>query len=184
MLSRSVWLLATPWTVARQAPLFMGILQARILEWVAMPSSRRSSQPNESNPGLPHCRWLLYCLSHRGSPVVSIFLPYPNYHVRTDSSNVPDAGKDWGQKEKRALEDEMPGWHHWCNGQEFGQILGDSEGQRGLACCRPWSNKESNVTGWLNNNNCHVVGVLQYVAFLDWLLSLSNIHFNFLHVFS
>ena len=31
--------------VARQAPLSMGILQARILEWIAMPSSRGSSQP-------------------------------------------------------------------------------------------------------------------------------------------
>ena len=90
-------------------------------------------------------------LSEPPSPVVSIFLPFPNYHVRTDSSKVPDAGKDWGQKEKRALEDEMPGWHHWCNGHELGQILGDSEGQRGLACCSPWSNKESNVAGWLNN---------------------------------
>ena len=27
----------TPWTVARQAPLSMGVLQARILEWVACP---------------------------------------------------------------------------------------------------------------------------------------------------
>ena len=27
--------------------LFMGILQARILEWVAMPSSRGSSQPRD-----------------------------------------------------------------------------------------------------------------------------------------
>ena len=25
----------------------------------------------------------------------------------------PDAGKDWGQKEKGATEDEMAGWHHW-----------------------------------------------------------------------
>ena len=40
-----VWLFVTPWTVARQAFLSMGILQARILEWVAMPSSRGSSQP-------------------------------------------------------------------------------------------------------------------------------------------
>ena len=30
----------TPWTVAHQTPLSMGSLQARILEWVAMPSSR------------------------------------------------------------------------------------------------------------------------------------------------
>ena len=37
----------TPWTVARQAPLSMGILQARILEWVAMPSSRGSSEPRD-----------------------------------------------------------------------------------------------------------------------------------------
>ena len=40
-----VRLFATPWTVACQDPLSMGILQARILEWVAMPSSTGSSQP-------------------------------------------------------------------------------------------------------------------------------------------
>ena len=39
-----------------------GILQARILEWVAFPFSRGL------NPGLPHCRWILYQLSHHGSP--------------------------------------------------------------------------------------------------------------------
>ena len=32
-----VQLFATPWTVACQASLSMGILQVRILEWVAMP---------------------------------------------------------------------------------------------------------------------------------------------------
>ena len=35
----------TPWTIARQTPLSMGILWARILEWGAMPSSRGSSWP-------------------------------------------------------------------------------------------------------------------------------------------
>ena len=39
--------LATPWTIAHQAPLSMGILQVGILEWVAMPSSRGSSQPRD-----------------------------------------------------------------------------------------------------------------------------------------
>ena len=33
----------------------------------------------------------------------------------------PDARKDWGQEEKRAMEDEMAGWHHWFNGLEFEQ---------------------------------------------------------------
>ena len=53
-----VWLFATLRTVARQAPLSVGILQARILEWVAMLSSRGSYQPQGSNPCL-FC--LLYC---------------------------------------------------------------------------------------------------------------------------
>ena len=44
---RHVQLFAIPWTAALQAPLSMGILQARILEWVAMPSSRESSQPRD-----------------------------------------------------------------------------------------------------------------------------------------
>ena len=38
---------------------------------------------------------------------------------------VPIAGKDWGQKEKRASEDEMAEWHHWYNECELGQNLWD-----------------------------------------------------------
>ena len=41
----------------------------------------------------------------------------------------PDAGKDWGQEEKGATEDEMIGWHHWLNGHQFEQTPGISEGQ-------------------------------------------------------
>ena len=44
---RLVWLFGTPWTVAPQAPLSMEVLQARVLEWVAMPSSRGSSWPRD-----------------------------------------------------------------------------------------------------------------------------------------
>ena len=57
--------LVTPWTVALQAPLSMGILQARILDWVAMPSSRVISPTQGLNSGLPHCRWILHHLSSR-----------------------------------------------------------------------------------------------------------------------
>ena len=39
----------------------------------------------------------------------------------------PDAGKDWGQEEKGVTEDEMVGWHHWLNGHEIEQTVGDSE---------------------------------------------------------
>ena len=42
-----VRLFETRWPVAHQVPLSMGILQASILEQVAMPSSRGSSQPRD-----------------------------------------------------------------------------------------------------------------------------------------
>ena len=31
----------------------------------------------------------------------------------------PDAGRDWGQEEKGTTEDEMVGWHHQLDGNEF-----------------------------------------------------------------
>ena len=51
-----------------------------------------------------------------------------------------------------ATEDEMVGWHHWLNGHEFEQALGDGEGQGSLACCCPWGHKELDLTEQLNNS--------------------------------
>ena len=42
-----VWLCATPQTVACHAPLSMGFFPTRILEWVAISSSRQSFQPRD-----------------------------------------------------------------------------------------------------------------------------------------
>ena len=64
----------------------------------------------------------------------------------------PDARKDWGQEEKWATEDEVIGWHHWLNGRESEQTLGDCEGHASLACCCPWGCKELDMTEQLNNN--------------------------------
>jgi len=95
---------ATPGTLALQAPLSMGILQARIPECVTLSFSRGSSQPRDqthvscssclgvgslsllqgiiptqgSNPGLPHCREILNCLSHQGSPRILERVAYPS----------------------------------------------------------------------------------------------------------
>ena len=41
----------------------------------------------------------------------------------------------------RASEDEMAGWHHWCNGHELGQTMGNSDGQGGLGSCGPWDHR-------------------------------------------
>ena len=54
----------------------------------------------------------------------------------------PDAGKDWGQEEKGATENEIVGGHPQLNGHEFEQIPGDTEGQGSLACCSPGGCKE------------------------------------------
>ena len=43
-------------------------------------------------------------------------------------------GKIEGSRENGTTEDEMVGWHHLFNGHEFEQTLGDSGGQRSLAC--------------------------------------------------
>ena len=64
----------------------------------------------------------------------------------------PDTGKDWGQEEKGATEDEMVGWHHQLTGHEFEQAPGDGEGQGSLGCHSPWGHKESDTIEWLNNN--------------------------------
>ena len=50
----------------------LGILQARIWEWVVFPFSRGSS-----NPGLLHCRQILYQLSHKESPRILEWVAYP-----------------------------------------------------------------------------------------------------------
>ena len=44
----------------------------------------------------------------------------------------------------------MVGWHHWPDGHEFEQTLGDGEGQRSLVCCSPWARKELDMTERLN----------------------------------
>ena len=62
-------------------------------------------------------------------------------------------------------EDEMVGWHHRLNGHECEQILGDSEGQGSLVCCRPWGCKVRN----------DVVTEQQPVVIQDGQLALGSI---------
>ena len=62
-----VQLFAIPRSVARQALLSMVFLQARILEWFAMPSSKGLPNPG-INPGLPCCRQILLPFGPPGKP--------------------------------------------------------------------------------------------------------------------
>ena len=90
----------------------LGILQARILEWVAIPFSRGIFLTQGLNPGLLHCRWILYHLSLQGSPqykikslknqnkkvtIVSAILGTPKFCEALMRSSFPCWKKgDWG----------------------------------------------------------------------------------------
>ena len=67
-----------------------------------------------------------------GGLMLKMKLQYFHHLMWTADSleKVPGARKDWGQKEKMALEDEMAGQHYWYNGHELGQTSRDAEGQR------------------------------------------------------
>ena len=45
-----------------------GILQPSILELGSFSLLQGIFPTQGSNPGVPHCRWILYQLSHKGSP--------------------------------------------------------------------------------------------------------------------
>ena len=70
--------------------------------------------------------WLLIGRTEAKSPI-----HWPPDEKSRLLGEVPDAGKVWRQKEKRATEDEMVGRHHRFNEHELGQTLRDIEGQGG-----------------------------------------------------
>ena len=61
-----------------------------------------------------------------------------------------DAGRDWGQQEKRTTEDEMAEWHHQLDECESKWTPGEGDGQGGLVCRDSWGCKESDTTERLN----------------------------------
>ena len=63
------------------------------------------------------------------------------------------AGKDWGQEEKGAAEDEMVGWYHWLNGHESEQTLGDNERQEALhAAVHEVTKSRTQPRNWTTTN--------------------------------
>ena len=88
------------------------------------------------NPKGNQCRFLEIFIGRTGAKAEVPILCPPDVKSWLFGKD-PGAGKDWGQEEKWATEDEMVGWHRWFNGCEFEQTLGDSKGQGSLVCCSP-----------------------------------------------
>ena len=82
-----VQLFATPWSAH-------GILQARILEWIAHSLLHATFLTQGTNLGLLHCRQILYHLSYQGSPVHSMgfdkcILTYIHHYNITEEFHCP-----------------------------------------------------------------------------------------------
>ena len=69
-----------------------------------------------------------------------------NWLLRKDT----DAGRDWREEKKGTTEDEMVGWHHQLDGDEFEQAPGAADGQGSLASCSSQIRKELDLIQWLN----------------------------------
>ena len=149
-----VQLFATLWTNS-PGSLVHGILQARILGWVAIPSP--GDLPNAGiESGLLHRRWVGSLLSEPpGKPeaVTSLFclLTFTNYSCMQIYNFGPSSDiwlyfydctynsstyLEWGGK--------------WQPTVVF--LPGESHGQRSLVGYSPRGRKESGMTEWLNNN--------------------------------
>ena len=64
-----------------------GILQARILEWVATPSSK-DLLTEGWNPDLLHCRQILYQLSYEGSPEILFYYIFDYKQKKKKADNT------------------------------------------------------------------------------------------------
>ena len=93
--------------------------------------------------------WLFIGRTDAEAEVAVIWSPGAKTWLIGKDSN---AEKDWRKKEKGVTEDEMIGWHYRLNGHEFGQDLGDSEGQGSLASCSPGGHKETWIRVWTTIN--------------------------------
>ena len=60
----------------------------------------------------------------------------------------PDAGKEWGQEEKQATEDEMAGWRHSLNGHESEKASGVGDVQGGLAAVHGVAKSSTWLRDW------------------------------------
>ena len=91
-----------------------GILEARILEWVAFSFSRGSSQPRHRMKFYSHCRQILYQLSHKGNPRILELVAYPFSSRSSQPRNQTRVSALWA--------DSLPGaqylyikWSNWIH---------------------------------------------------------------------
>ena len=125
--------LSTPWTVACQAPLSMGILQARILEWVAIPFSRGSSQPKDQT-----------CISYIAGRFFTTELPGIFYY------NFKKYCKSW--LFLALMTEAFVNWHRWS---DLALKLSEA-GMDGMPFLKIQKQSRTQSTSRLSSSNCAI----------------------------
>jgi len=152
------------WTIAHQAPLFLGFFRQEYWNGLPFPSTGNIPDPGiESRslalqadsllsepPGNQH--WIFIGRTDAQAPRL-----WPTDVKSCLIGKDTDAGKDWAQKEKGTTEDEMVGWHHQLKVHKCEQLQESCGGQGSLVCRSLRSHKESDMTWWLKNNNFDLV---------------------------
>ena len=109
---------AAPWTAARQASLSITwLLNNNAFElWCWSPSDCKKIEPVNSEGNQP---WIFIGRTDTEAET-PIFWPsdVKSRLIQKD----PAAGKDWGQEEKGATENEMIGRYHWLNGVSLSKL--------------------------------------------------------------
>ena len=98
-----------------------GIFQARILQWVAISFSKRSSQPRDwTQVSRIVGRRFTVWATREGLMLKLKLQSFGHLMWRTDSlEKTLMLGENWRQEEKGMTEDEMTGWHHQLDRHEF-----------------------------------------------------------------
>ena len=141
-----------PWTEEPSRLQSMGSLKVRVVLEKTLESPLDNKEIKPVNPK-ENQSWVVVGRTDAEAEV-PILWP-PNAKCQFIGKDL-DAGKDCGQEENGATEDELVGWHLRLNVHEFEQTPGDSKGQGSLASCSSWGHKELDMTYRLNNNNNNI----------------------------
>ena len=138
-----VWLLVTPWTVAGQAPLFMGFSRQKY--WSGLPFPPPGDLPDNSikNGKVILKSWPIF-LCTRKSGVEQVLGLIWWLSGKESACQCRRCGFDlWVRK--------IPWGRKWQPTAVF--FHGELHGQRSLVGHSPWGRKGPDTAEWLNNNN-------------------------------
>ena len=118
-----MWKLDCGESWARKNWCFLTVVLEKTLE---SPLDCKEIQPAHPNGDQS---WVFFGRTHAEAETPILWPPLAkSWLIGYDS----DAGRNWGQEEKGTTEDEMAGWHHQLDGQDFGWTPGVGAGHGGL----------------------------------------------------